>query len=62
LYLQRRILLQVLNNERKITYYLNTALGFPDSPHSLAAAIDMKEQTQKSFSREKTVSSSLVNI
>ena len=62
LYLQRRILLQVLNNERKITYYLNAALGFPDLPHYLAAFADMKEPTQKSFSREKTVSRPIVNL
>lgn len=62
LYLQRRTLLQVLNNERKITQYLNAALGFPDSPHPLAAAAEMKEQRQKSFSREKTVSRPIVDL
>jgi nucleotidyltransferase/DNA polymerase involved in DNA repair len=65
LYLHRRTLLQVLNNERKITQYLNAALGFPDSPHPLAtttAAAEKKEQSQKSFSREKTVSRPIVNL
>jgi DNA polymerase kappa len=64
LYLHRRTLLQVLNNERKITQYLNAALGFPDSPHPLAstAAAEKKEKSQKSFSRETTVSRPIVNL
>ncbi len=64
MYLQRRSLLQVLNNERKITQYINAALGFPDSPHPLATttAAEKKEQSQKSFSREKTVSRPIVHL
>jgi len=53
LYHQRHILFQVLKNERKVTNYINAALGFPHSPSSPAISAENRKP-QNSFSRERT--------